>query len=120
MGISSTAGFRSSRPEVFFKIGVLKLFCKIHRKPLMAKSLFDKVEGLRPATFKNRHHYRCFPVNFVTFLITPNFYNIYERLLLRYQEHTFTMVKIMKQRLLICYFEKPFSRVHLKRLDGQF
>ena len=37
---------RSSRPEVFYKIGVLKNFAKIHRKIPMLESFFNKVTEL--------------------------------------------------------------------------
>ena len=51
--------YRSSRPEMFCKKGVLK----IHRKTPVPQSLFfNKVAGLR-----------CFPVNFEKFLRTPFF-----------------------------------------------
>ena len=62
---------RSSRPEVFCKIGVLRNFAKIHKKAPVPESLFNKVAGLRPATLsKKRIWHRCFSVNFAKFLRT--------------------------------------------------
>ena len=57
---------RSSRPEVFYKKGVLRNFAKFTGKHLC--------QSLRPATLlKKRLWHRCFPVNFVKFLRTPFF-----------------------------------------------
>ena len=39
--------FRSSRPEVFCKKGVLGNFTKIHRKTRVSESLFNTVETFR-------------------------------------------------------------------------
>ena len=56
--------FRTSRPEVFCKKGVLRNFTKFTRKHLC----------LRPATLlKKRLWHRYFPVHFVKFLRTPFF-----------------------------------------------
>ena len=41
---------KSSRPEVFCKIGVLRNFAKFTGKHLYQSLLFNKVAGLRPAT----------------------------------------------------------------------
>ena len=63
--------YKSSRPEVFFKKGVLKNFTKFTGKHLCQSLFFNKVAG-RPATLlKKRLWHRCFPVNFVKFLRTP-------------------------------------------------
>ena len=63
--------YRSSRPEVFCK---KKMFLKISQNPqenACARSLFNKVAGLRPATLlKERLWHRCFLVNFTKFLET--------------------------------------------------
>ena len=63
--------FRSSRPEVFCKKGVLRNFTKFSGKHLCQNLFFNKVAGLRPATLlkKNLWH-SCFPVNFAKFLRT--------------------------------------------------
>ena len=37
-------------PEVFCKKRCSQTFCKIHRKTPVSESLFNKDEGLRPAT----------------------------------------------------------------------
>ena len=66
--------FRSSRPEVFCKKGVLSNFTKFTGKHLCQRLFFNKVAGLRPATLLKRSlWHRCFPVNFVKFLRTPFF-----------------------------------------------
>ena len=62
---------QSSRPEVFCKKGVLRDFAKFTGKHLCQRLFFDKVAGLRSATFlKKRLGHRCFPVNFAKFLRT--------------------------------------------------
>ena len=59
-------GFRSSRPEVFCKKGVLRNFKKFTEKRLC--------QSLLPSTLlKKRLQHRCFPVNFVKFLRTAFF-----------------------------------------------
>ena len=64
--------FRSSRPEVLCKKGVLRNFTKFTGKHLCQSLFFNKVATLRPATLlKKRLWHRCFPVNFVKFLRTP-------------------------------------------------
>ena len=64
--------FRSSRPEVFFKKGVLRNFAKFTGKHLCYRLFFNKVVGLKPATLlKKRVWHKCFPVNFAKFLRTP-------------------------------------------------
>ena len=42
--------FRSSRPEVFCKKGVLRNFTKFTEKRLYQSLFFNKAAGLRPAT----------------------------------------------------------------------
>ena len=64
--------FRSSRPEVFGKRGVLRNFAKFTGKHLCRSLFFNIVAGLRPTTFlKKILRYRCFPVNLVKFLRKP-------------------------------------------------
>ena len=41
----------SNHSQMFFKIGVIKIFCKIHRKTPVLESLFDKVAGLKACSF---------------------------------------------------------------------
>ena len=62
--------FRSSRPKVFYKKGVLKNFTKFTGKHLCQRLFFNKVAGLRLYQKKRLWH-RCFLVNFVKFLRTP-------------------------------------------------
>ena len=57
--------FRSSRPEVFYKKGVLRNFANFTGKHLRQALFFNKIAGLRPATLlKKRPWHWCFPVNF--------------------------------------------------------
>ena len=56
--------FRSSRPQILLKIGVLKSFKKFHRKTSELESLFNK----------KKIQHRCFPVKFTKFLKTRSFY----------------------------------------------
>ena len=63
--------FRSSRPKVYCKKGVLGKFAKFTGKHLCQTLFFNKVADLRPATLlKNRLWHRSFPVNFMKFLGT--------------------------------------------------
>ena len=65
---------RSSRPEVFYKKGVLKNFTKFTGKHLRQSLFFNNVAGLTPATLlKKGLLHRRFPVNFAKFLRTPFF-----------------------------------------------
>ena len=62
---------RTSRSQMFFEIGVLKV-CNIHRKTPVLESLFSKVASLEAYKFiKKRLQHRCFPVNIANFLRTP-------------------------------------------------
>ena len=64
--------FKTSRPDVFCKKGVLRNFTKFTGKHLCQSLFFHKVAGLGPATLlKKRLWHRCFPVSFVKFLRTP-------------------------------------------------
>ena len=72
MHLISVTLFRSSRPKVFCKKGVLRNFAKFTGKHLCQSLFFNKVEGLRPATLlKKRLWHRRFRVNFAKFLRTP-------------------------------------------------
>ena len=80
--------FRNTRPDVFCKKGVLRNFAKITGKHLCPSVFFNKVAGLRPASFlKKRLWHRCFPVNFVNFLRTPFLIEHLWWLLLHLSEH---------------------------------
>ena len=62
---------RSSRLQIFLKIGILKNFANVTGKDLRW-SLFSKnlhAEGLQ--LHKKRLQHRCFPVKFAKFLRTP-------------------------------------------------
>ena len=64
--------FRSSRPELFCKKGVLRNFTRFTGQRLCQSLYFNNVASLRLATLlKKRLWYRCFPVNLVKFLRTP-------------------------------------------------
>ena len=66
--------YKSSRPEVFYKKGVLRNSTKFTGKHLCQSLFFNEVAGLRPTTLlKKRLWHRCFPVNFAKFLRTPFF-----------------------------------------------
>ena len=64
---------RTSRSQMFFEIGVLKV-CNIHRKTPVLESLISKVASLEAYKFlKKRLQHRCLPVNIANFL--RNFYS---------------------------------------------
>ena len=63
--------YRSSRPEVFCKKGVLRNCAKFTGKHLCQSLFFNRP---RPATLlKQRLWHSCFPVNFAKFLRIPFF-----------------------------------------------
>ena len=61
--------YRSSRPEVFCKKGVLRNFAKFTGKHLCQSLFFIKVAGLH--FVKKETLSQVFPVNFVKFLRAP-------------------------------------------------
>ena len=63
--------YRSNRPELFYKKGVLRNFAKFTRKHPCQSLLFNKFAGLRPATLLKRFWHKFFPVIFVKFLRQP-------------------------------------------------
>ena len=63
--------YRSSRPDLFYKIGVVKNFGKFTGKRLCQSLFFNKIAGLR--LLKKRLWHRCFPLNFAKFLRIPFF-----------------------------------------------
>ena len=76
--------FRSSRPEVFCKKGVLRKFTEFAGKHLCQSLFFNKFAGLKPATLlKMRLWRRCFPMNFLKFLRAPFYIEYLRWLLLR-------------------------------------
>ena len=59
---------RISRSQMFFEIGVLKVY-NIHREKLVLEPLFSKVANLEAYKFiKKRLQHRCFPVNITNLL----------------------------------------------------
>ena len=59
---------RTSRSQMFFEIGVLKV-CNIYRKRPVLESLFSKVASMEAYKFiKKRLQHGCFPVNIANFL----------------------------------------------------
>ena len=64
---------RSSRSQVFFKIGALKRFAKFIGKHLRLSLFFNKVVSLRPTTLLNKKLWdKCFPVNFAKTYRAPS------------------------------------------------
>ena len=62
--------YRSSRSEMFFKVGILKNFA-IFTGEHLCWSLFNKVAGLNACNFlKKRLQCKCFPVNIAKFFKT--------------------------------------------------
>ena len=84
--------FRSSRPEMFCRKGVLKNFAKFTGNHLCQSLFFNK--DLRPATLlKKRLWHRCFLVNIAKFLRAPFFTEQLRWLLLRvYVQMTYNYV----------------------------
>ena len=79
-----SAHFRSRHRRCSVKIGVFRNFAKFAGKHLCQILFFNKVAGLKRATLlKKRFWYRCFPVNFAKFLISPFLQNTSWRLLLK-------------------------------------
>ena len=65
---------RSSHPQMFFKMDILKYFRNIHRKTTVLDSLFNKIAGLQACNFSKKSlQHRCFPVNNEEFLKTTFF-----------------------------------------------
>ena len=66
-----SAWFKSSRPDVFCKIGVLRNIAKLTGKQLCLSLFFSKFAGLQPATLLiNKIQQRCFSVTFAKFFRT--------------------------------------------------
>ena len=84
--------FRSSRPEMFCRKGVLKNFAKFTGNHLCQSLFFNK--DLRPATLlKKRLWHRCFLVNIAKSLRAPFFTEQLRWLLLRvYVQMTYNYV----------------------------
>ena len=69
---------RSSRPEVFSKKGVLRIFAKFTGKHLCQSLFLNKVAGHRPATLlKKKLWQRCFPVIFAKSFLTEHLWHLF-------------------------------------------
>ena len=68
-----SAAYRSSRPEVFCKRGVLKNFAKFTGKQLCQSLFFNKVAGGACNFIKKETLAQVFPVNSAKFLRIPFF-----------------------------------------------
>ena len=80
--------YRSSRPEVFCRRGILRNFAKFTGKNLCQSLFFNKVADLRPATLlKKKLWHRCFPADFAKFLRTPICTEHLQWLLLKFISH---------------------------------
>ena len=72
--------FRNSHWRCSVRKGVLRNFAKFTEKHLCEVLIFNKVAGLRRATFlTKRLWHRCFHVNFLRFLRTPFLQNTSRR-----------------------------------------
>ena len=96
--------FRSSRPEIFCKKGVLRNFAKFTRKHLCESLFFNNVAYLSLQLYlKKRLWHRCFPVNCAKFLRTP-FLRKHIWWLLRYFEK-YCPLRYIAQRYHLLYFK---------------
>ena len=110
--------FRSSRPDMFCKKGVLENFAKFYGKHLCQSLFFNKVAALRPATLlKKRFWDRCFPVNFTKFLRTPFFTEQLRWLLFLFQYFLTFAVSSTPKIKMICNFQRRIQNPvkHLRR-----
>ena len=120
--------FRSSRPDMFCKKGVLENFAKFYGKHLCQSLFFNKVAALRPATllniflkpatlFKWSLWDRCFPVNFTKFLRTPFFTEQLRWLLFLFQYFLTFAVSSTPKIKMICNFQRRIQNPvkHLRR-----
>ena len=67
---------RSSRWQVFFKIGAPKNFAIFTGKHLYWSLFLTKLQASRSATLLKKRQHWCFPVNMAEFLRTPFFHRI--------------------------------------------
>ena len=78
IGKCSSENLRSSRSQMFFKIGVLKNFSMFAKKHLCSSLFLIKLGPWRPAfLLKKRFQHRCFPVNIAKFLRTAFLWNTF-------------------------------------------
>ena len=107
---------RSNHQRCSGRKGVFRNSAKFTGRHLCQSLYFNKVAGLRPAPLlKQRHWYRCFPVNFTKFLRTPFLQNTSRQLLLKEQKQPLkvlcktSILKNICERLLLKE-NKPFSK----------
>ena len=82
------------------KEGVLRNFAKVTRKYLCQSLFFDKVTGLKSATFlKKTLWHKCFSVNFVKFLRASFLQNTSGRLLLHRKIVTSMLSKFVSDNI---------------------
>ena len=92
----SVSTHRNSRPEVFYKKGVLRIFAKFTGKHLCQGLVFNKAAGLRPAiSLEKSLWHRCFPVNFAKFVRIP-FLKEHLRWLLLHSSNLQFLIKFLK------------------------
>ena len=78
VGKNSSETLRTSRSQIFFKIGVLKNFSMFAKKHLCASLFLIKLHARGPALLsKKRFQRRCFPVNNAPFLRTAFLWNTF-------------------------------------------
>ena len=89
--------YRSSRSQMYFRIGVLKNFAMFTGKYLCLSLFFINIQAWKPATLlKKRLRHRCFPVKFARFLRTP-FFTEHLQWLLQEISHEFSLYCIWEQ-----------------------
>ena len=85
--LSTKLLYRSSRSQMFFKIGVSYEFHNIHRKTHVLQSRWIKVADLTDCNFiKKRLQHKCFPANIAKFP-RKTFFTEHLRWLLLYFRH---------------------------------
>ena len=73
--LNKSAISRSSRSQIFFKIGILKI-SQYSQESTCVGSLYNKVAGVKACNFiKKKLQHRCFPVSIAKFLRTVFVYN---------------------------------------------
>ena len=91
--------YRSSRPELIGKKGVLRNFSKFTEKHLSQSLFLNKAAGFRPANLlKKRFWHRCFPVNFEKFLRITFFIEYFWWLILPLANVAITSLPPVKSR----------------------
>ena len=95
---------RSSRSQMFFEIGVLKVW-NIHRKTPVLESLFSKIASLEACNFiKKRLQHRCFPMNIAKFF-RNFFFPKHHRWLLLYFKFIRNLMTYINREIDDIYFQ---------------